>query len=91
MICESMNLKGVEYKPKQNSSSLQSFSTCTCFGNIGPIFYKDHSLIDNNKVLQSTWETGVANARLEFSGKVGAPNELLCKKAVLQWVFCWEN
>ena len=22
---------------------------------------------------------------------LGAPNELLCKKAVLQWVFCWEN
>ena len=21
----------------------------------------------------------------------GAPNELFCKKAVLQWVFCWEN
>ena len=21
----------------------------------------------------------------------GAPNELFCKKSVLQWVFCWEN
>ena len=22
---------------------------------------------------------------------LGAPNELFCKKAVLQWVFCWKN
>ena len=36
---------------------------------IGSIFYKDHSLIDNNKFLQSTWQTGDAYARLEFSGK----------------------
>ena len=27
---------------------------------------------------------------LSCSG-LGAPNELFCKKAVLQWVFCWEN
>ena len=22
---------------------------------------------------------------------LGAPNEIFCKKAVLQWIFCWEN
>ena len=22
---------------------------------------------------------------------LGAPNELFCKKAALQWVICWEN
>ena len=49
MIYESVNLKGAEYEPKQNSSSLQSITICTCFGNIGPIFYKVHSLIDNNR------------------------------------------
>ena len=26
-------------------------------------------LIDINKLLQSEWQTGVANARLEFSGE----------------------
>ena len=69
MIYESVNLKGAEYEPKQNSSSLHSIATCTCSGNIDPIFYKVHSLIDTNKVLQSTWQTGIANARLELSGK----------------------
>ena len=28
-----------------------------------------NDLIDNNQVMQSTWQTGVANARLEFSGE----------------------
>ena len=28
-----------------------------------------NDLIDNNKVMQSTWQTGAANARLEFSGE----------------------
>ena len=28
-----------------------------------------NDLIDSNQVMQSTWQTGVANARLEFSGE----------------------
>ena len=28
---------------------------------------------------------------LQTRKPIGAPNELFCKKAVLQWVFCWEN
>ena len=28
-----------------------------------------NDLIDSNHVMQSTWQTGVANARLEFSGE----------------------
>ena len=32
------------------------------------VFIND--LIDSNQVMQSTWQTGVANARLEFSGEV---------------------
>ena len=30
------------------------------------IFIND--LIDSNQVMQSTWQTGVSNAKLEFSG-----------------------
>ena len=29
-----------------------------------------NDLIDSNQVMQSTWQTGDANARLEFSGEV---------------------
>ena len=29
-----------------------------------------NDLIDSKQVMQSTWQTGVANARLEFSGEV---------------------
>ena len=38
MIYESVNLKGVLYKPKQNCISLQRIITCTDFANIGLIF-----------------------------------------------------
>ena len=44
MIYESVNLKGVVYEQKQNSFSLPSITTCTGFANVGPIFYKVHSL-----------------------------------------------
>ena len=36
MIYDSVNLKGVLYKPKQNSFSLQSSTTYTGFANVGP-------------------------------------------------------
>ena len=104
MIYESVNLKGVVYEPKQNSSSLQSVTTRTGFTKVGSIFYEVHLLsfktsfnwmeqktgsefsvlklvkdllfsedfyqrFDSQQVVQGTWQTGIANARLEFSGK----------------------
>ena len=39
-IYKSLNLKGLVYEPKQNSYSLQSITTCVCFGKVGPILYK---------------------------------------------------
>ena len=72
MIYKSLNLKGVVYE--QNSFSFQSITTRTGFTN-GSIFYflfsEDflNDLIDSNAVMQSTWQTGVANAGLEFCGE----------------------
>ena len=40
MIYESVNLKGAEYEPKQNSSSLQSITTCTCLETLARSFIK---------------------------------------------------
>ena len=45
MIYESVNSKGIVYKPQQTSHSLYSMTTCTGFANVGPVFYKFHSLI----------------------------------------------
>ena len=39
MIHDSLNLKGVVYEPKKIFQS-----SCKRFANIGPIFYKVHSL-----------------------------------------------
>ena len=30
-------------------------------------------------------------SKLKWNQNAGAPNELFCRKAVLHWVFCWEN
>ena len=43
MIYESVNLKGVVNRRKQNCFGLQSITTCTGFANVGLIFYV-HSL-----------------------------------------------
>ena len=44
MIYKSVNLRGAVYEPKQNSFSFRSIARCTGFANVGPIFYKVHSL-----------------------------------------------
>ena len=43
----------------------------------------------SNKILVSDGRFSlVKNSKVNT---LGAPDELFCKKAVLQWVFCWEN
>ena len=43
-----------------------------------------------DKNIDDCQQTGVQFQRT-FLKIAGTPNELFCKKAVLQWVFCWEN
>ena len=45
IIYESTNSEAVVYELKQNSFTLLSITTPTGFANVGPIFYKVHSLI----------------------------------------------
>ena len=71
MSYESVNWKGVVYKPKRNCFSLQSTTTGTGFGNVGLIFYKVHWLSCelNRKLVQSSvnWIYCCAVKELLFS------------------------
>ena len=78
IIYESVNLKGVVHEPKQTLSALtriENLFRVQCIHFTGErvaipqrIFVND--LIDSNRVMQCTWQTGVATARLEFPGKL---------------------
>ena len=60
MVYESVNLKGVVYKSKQNSFSFQPINTCAGFANVAQLLYFIHRALNkfsielNRKLLQSS-------------------------------------
>ena len=52
---------------------------------------KENTDYENLNTLPGFHRFQFVDARMVSQLTLGAPNELFCKKAVLQWVFCWEN